>query len=606
MNPSRFSLPRLLLLILAGLIGGRVIATPETKEAKDQRLAWFREARFGMFIHWGVYAVPAGEWNGRKYDGGVEWIQSKAGIPVIDYTPLKEKFNPVKYNAEAWVQLAKDAGMKYIVITTKHHDGFCLWDSAQTDWDVASSPYKNDLLKPLADACAKHGLRLCFYHSILDWHHPEYGDKKPWQGNAATAAPDMDKYTAYMKAQLRELLTNYGPIGIVWFDGEWDNCWTHERGIDLYDYIRGLQPATIVNNRVDKGRKGMNGMNAPGEFRGDYGTPEQEIPTNGLPGQDWESCMTMNETWGYSAHDHNWKSATVLIRNLIDIASKGGNYLLNVGPTGEGEIPAPSIDRLKEIGTWMKTNGEAIHGTAASPFPRALPWGRCTTRTLPDGKSRLYLHVFAWPENHQLTVPGLANEVISANLLGGPSGAVTASRPNGNLVLTLPAKAPSPIATVIALDIVGPPLLQPVVLRANDAAILILNADDAQIDGKHLVMESFGPEPSIGFWNDTEDTFSFPVAFDKAGPQAGVLRWSCPAAAAGSRIEVQLIDKDKRVVSTLPWTVTATDGWNNFKTQPLGVLAVPATGTYTVRFIALDKPGEGVLNFASLRFQPAE
>jgi alpha-L-fucosidase len=436
---------------LAAMLSCAPPAQAETQAENDARMGWFREARFGMFIHWGLYAVPAGEWNGKKFDGGVEWIQCFAKIPTAEYTPLIEKFNPQRYDADAWVRLAKDAGMKYIVITSKHHDGFCLWDSAQTDWDVGATPYKEDLLKPLAEACAKHGIRLCFYHSIMDWHHPEWGDKAPWRGNCATAKPDMDKFTAYLKAQLDELLA-YKP-GILWFDGEWEAAWTHERGVDLYNYLRAKSPSLIINNRVDKGRDGMAGFNTGSQFKGDYCTPEQEIPASGLPGVDWESCMTMNNTWGYSAHDQAWKSTAMLVRNLIDIASKGGNYLLNVGPTAEGLIPGPSIERLQGIAAWMKVNGEAIHGTTASPFPTAPAWGRCTTRRQPDGTTRLYLHVFNWPADGRLVVTGLTKEARTASLLAKPGEALKLTSGADSLTIAVPAQAPDPIATVIVLEV---------------------------------------------------------------------------------------------------------------------------------------------------------
>jgi alpha-L-fucosidase len=440
--------------LAAGLFATQTL-TAETKAENDARMGWFREARFGMFIHWGLYAVPAGEWNGKKYGGGVEWIQSLAKIPVSEYTPLIKKFNPVKYDADAWVRLAKEAGMEYIVITSKHHDGFCLWPSAQTDWDVASTPYQKDLLQPLAEACAKHGVRLCFYHSIMDWHHPEYGTKMPWRGNAATASPDMDKFTAYLKAQLDELLA-YKP-GILWFDGEWEAAWTHERGKDLYAYLRAKDPQLIINNRVDKGRKGMAGFNSDSKFKGDYCTPEQEIPASGLPGVDWESCMTMNNTWGYSAHDQKWKSTEVLVRNLIDITSKGGNYLLNVGPTAEGLIPDASAERLKGMGAWMKAHAEAIHGTTASPFPNTPAWGRCTTRSLPNGNTVLYLHVFEWPADRKLVVKGLANQPLRASLLAKANQGLSMSSAKGDLTITVPAAMPDKLATVIALEIKGTP-----------------------------------------------------------------------------------------------------------------------------------------------------
>jgi alpha-L-fucosidase len=591
-------------LSLVGPLAPRAFA--ESPAERDARMAWFREARFGMFIHWGLYAIPAGEWNGKKSNHNAEWIQSQAAVPSAEYAGLLEKFNPIKYDPDAWVRLAKDAGMKYIVITSKHHDGFCLWDSAHTEFDVASTPYGKDLLKPLAEACQRHGIRLCFYHSIMDWHHPEYGNKEPWRGNAANPAPNMDLYTNYMKAQLKELLTGYGDIGIAWFDGEWESSWTHERGQDLYHHLRTLDPDLIINNRVDKGRQGMAGMTKPGEYKGDYGTPEQEIPANGLPGVDWESCMTMNNTWGFSAHDQQWKSTENLVHNLIDIASKGGNYLLNVGPTAEGEIPGPSIERLRELGEWMKVNAGAIHGTQASPFTRAFPWGRCTRRTLPDGNSRLYLHVFEWPANQRLELTGVANEVIGAGLLADPSQTVATNRENGKLILSLPATPPGPHASVVTLDLAGAPNIQPVAFRPGADGTLTLKAEDANLDGPTLRLETRGKETNIGYWNNPAESISFPVLFEKSGPHAFVLRWSCKPGSEGSSIEIRLLDKDKQTVSTLPWKVAPTADWQTYKSEPIGVLAIPGPGTYTLKITALDKKGEGVLNFATARLQPAE
>jgi alpha-L-fucosidase len=426
----------------------------ESPEERDERMAWWREARFGMFIHWGLYAIPAGEWNGEPVKGIAEWIQSKGEIPEDEYAVLIEQFNPVQYDADHWVQLAKNAGMEYIVITSKHHDGFCLWDSEQTEWDIASTPYRKDLLRPLAEACRKYGVKLCFYHSIMDWKHPDYGVKKFWRGNADTPAPDMDAYTAYMKAQLKELLTEYGDIGVLWFDGEWEDAWTHERGVDLDNYLREIDPSIIINNRVDKGRQGMKGMNKDGDFRGDFGTPEQEIPHEGFPGVDWESCMTMNRSWGYKASDQNWKSTEQLIRNLVDITSKGGNYLLNVGPTAEGLIPAPSVDRLQEIGDWMAINGESIHGTVASPLPE-LSWGRCTLKAEGD-TTVFYLHVFQWPEDGVLVVPGLqttSSQMACTLLADGSSLETTAA--NNLILIEVGPEAPDPIDSVIALSVEG-------------------------------------------------------------------------------------------------------------------------------------------------------
>jgi alpha-L-fucosidase len=431
--------------------------TQERPGERAQRMAWFEEARFGMFIHWGLYAVPAGEWKGRIVPGIGEWIMEKGKIPVSEYETLLQQFNPVKFDAREWVRIAKDAGMKYIVITSKHHDGFCLWPSDLTDWCIKSTPFQRDPLKELADACREAGIRLCFYYSIMDWHHPDWPKRRPWH-DKATGEPNMDRYVQYMKGQIKELITRYGPIGILWFDGEWEDPWTHERGVDLYNYVRSLQPDIIINNRVGKSRKGMDGMNKDARAVGDYGTPEQRIPPTGFgPGVYWESCMTMNNTWGYRKDDHNWKSVETLVRNLIDCASKGGNYLLNVGPTAEGLIPQPSVERLAAIGRWMKANGQAIYGTKASPF-ETLDWGRCTQKPWGIGKTRLYLHVFHWPTNGQLVVPPLANKPLRALLLA--TGQKLRFKKDGDrIVLTVPATAPDPIATVIALDIEGEPLV---------------------------------------------------------------------------------------------------------------------------------------------------
>jgi len=428
-------------------------ASAETAEQRDARMAWWRDARCGMFIHWGLYAIPAGEWQGKPVKGIGEWIQKKGSIPSEEYTPLVKQFNPVRFDADAWVRLAKAAGMKYIVITSKHHDGFCLWPSKLTDYDVQSTPFQRDILGELTAACQKHGVRMCLYHSIMDWHHLDYLPRNEWDKRPGDGA-DYDRYVRYLKGQLAELVEAYDP-GILWFDGEWEETWTHERGIDLDNYCRQLKPDVIINNRVDKGRQGMQGLTMEGDFRGDYGTPEQEIPPTGLPGVDWESCMTMNDTWGYKKDDHNWKSTETLIRNLVDITSKGGNYLLNVGPTALGEIPGPSIERLQEFGEWMETYSPAIYGTTASPCKRPA-WGRITTKAQ-GNDTRLYLCIFDWPEDGKLLLP-VGNQVKSCHLLEDEKRLFKSSGGGKEgLVIQLTGDAPNTICSVVVLDLVGKP-----------------------------------------------------------------------------------------------------------------------------------------------------
>jgi alpha-L-fucosidase len=427
----------------------------ESQAERDARMAWWRQARFGMFIHWGLYAVPAGEYRGQRVKGIGEWIQAALNIPTDAYEKLAPQFNPLQYDPDEWVRLAKSAGMKYLVITSKHHDGFGLWDSEVTTWDVAdAAPYGKDLLMPLAEACKKYGVKLCFYHSILDWHHPtQYVDpdaKNPRDGHARNRIyPDKKTdYIQFMKTQLKELITRYDP-GVLWFDGEWVSWWTEKDGKDLYNYVRSLKEDIIINNRVGKGRQGMQGLNKGPGYAGDFGTPEQEIPDTGVPGVDWESCMTMNDTWGYKFFDDNWKSTNTLIHNIIDTASKGGNYLLNIGPTAEGVFPEESIVRLLEIGEWMAANGEAIYGSMASPFAQP-EWGRYTRKT-----GLLYAHIFTWPKISKLQIPVLQDEVRKVYFLSDKAQKeVGFTQAEDSVTITLPASAPHKIVSVVVLEFV--------------------------------------------------------------------------------------------------------------------------------------------------------
>ena len=438
----------LLALSVAGCGESLRFSRTETKTmTKGDRMDWWRDARFGLFVHWGVYSVPAGTYKGERIDGIGEWIMHHGRIPVAEYEKFAGAFNPTAFDVDAWVRLARKAGMKYIVITSKHHDGFCLWDSKVTDWDIMdATPFERDILRELSQACRRQRIKLCFYHSIMDWHHPDaQAPFYPNYNDTNRSNPNFDRYVeSYLKPQLAELLTNYGPIGVLWFDGEWIQDWTEPKGKDMYDYVRGLQPAILINNRVGKGRKGMEGLSESDEYAGDFGTPEQQVPPEGLPGVDWETCMTMNDTWGFKAYDENWKSSEDLIRQLVDIASKGGNFLLNVGPTPEGLIPRESVRRLEDMGKWMAANSESIHGTTASPIGRPK-WGRCTAK----GR-KLYLHVFDWPSNGKLVVPFSREQVAQAYLLANDRRLGVAAG-GKEAVIILPNQAPDPVDSVIVL-----------------------------------------------------------------------------------------------------------------------------------------------------------
>jgi alpha-L-fucosidase len=432
---------------------------------KDQRMQWWREARFGMFIHWGVYSVPAGSWNGRQIGGIGEWIMNRAKIPVAEYQTMAEQFNPVNYDPDSWVKMAKDAGMKYIVITAKHHDGFALFETKASKWNVVDATmYGKDLLKPLAEACKKYGIKLGFYYSqAQDWNNPGgSATRKPTaEGWANPDSVIIDAYTKEHNGhwdpaqekktfaqyidnvavpQVKELLTNYGDVAVLWWDTPTDM--TNEAATKLKSQLT-LQPAIITNDRLKRPN-----------FPGDHKTPEQRIPNlKELDGTDWETCMTMNGTWGFKSYDHNYKTPETLIRNLLDIASKGGNFLLNVGPDNLGEFPKESIDILAKMGKWMKVNGEAVYGTKASPWG-LFSWGRCTKKEIKD-KTTLYFSVFDWPADGKLVIPHLNNKVVTVVLLSDGTKLKTSVSKERTLTIVLPSKTIDPIASVIKVTVTG-------------------------------------------------------------------------------------------------------------------------------------------------------
>ena len=479
-NPSRFVIAWLLvaLAVSARAQSAAAPATPPSERsavkpydaAQQQRMAWFNDARLGMFIHWGLYAVPAGQWPGRENKGRAEWIMIQEDISSPEYEKLAPQFNPVKFDAKAWVAVAKAAGMKYIVITAKHHDGFSMYDSKVSPYNiVATTPFKRDPLKELAAACKDAGIVFCVYYSIADWHHPEspaqYSQRwrDPVTGKqdndrgfhgAPKADADVKKYDAYMRDQVRELLTGYGPIGIVWFDG--GGAFRTEDRVSLLEanqmtaMIHSLQPAALINNRL--------GADA------DYGTPEQRIP-GGKTVEPFEVCMTLNGHWGYNRFDDKWKSPATVVRNIADIVSKGGNYLLNVGPTAEGEIPAEGVRILQEVGAWTAANAAAIYGAGPTPFGAELGYEdaakkdkegkpawiernewRCTTQP-----GKLFFTLLEWP-GEKFSLPTFPNKIARAYFLTDPTR--TALAVAGGAV-TLPSAAPAGLAPVLCVEIEG-------------------------------------------------------------------------------------------------------------------------------------------------------
>ncbi len=434
-----------------------VAAQPEeTKEQRDARMGWWREVKFGMFIHWGLYAVPAGTYDGKQVAGIGEWIMNRGKIPVARYAEYAKEFNPTKFNAEEWVKISKAAGMKYIVITSKHHDGFAMFHSKASTYNICdATPFKRDPLAELAAACRKEGMILGFYYSQnQDWHHPG-GDASGGHWDKAGQDGDFTKYIDDIAVpQVKEILSNYGEFpAVLWWDTP--GKISTENAAKLNAVVKALKPKIIMNNRLGGG------------FKGDTETPEQYIPAGGFKDRDFETCMTMNDTWGFKSYDDKWKSTETLINNLCDIASKGGNYLLNVGPTAEGLIPAPSVERLAQVGEWMKVNGEAIYGShpsafgyelgKAQPLPKgkkghpktvgALDW-RCTSKA-----GKLYFFLLKWP-GEKFSVKEMKGKALKAYLLADPARKPLAVAQEGDVLnVTLPPAAPGQFANVLCVEL---------------------------------------------------------------------------------------------------------------------------------------------------------
>jgi alpha-L-fucosidase len=420
-------------------------------EAEAKRIAWFRDAKFGLFIHWGLYSKMAGYWKGEMVKGG-EWAIKMNKLPIEEYRKLAQEFNPVKFNADEWVLLAKAAGMKYIVITAKHHDGFAMFKSNVSSYNIVeATPFKRDPMMELKEACDRHGMKLGLYYShAQDWNEPDaYGNN--WSfGNYKG---DMDAYLDNKSLpQIREICQQYQPA-IVWYDTP--GGMTLERAQRVANLTRSILPDVLINSRI---------FNSNNTRLWDYesGGDNEGFPQyNMVP---WELCGTMNRSWAFKKWDTDFRSVSEMLFNLIDAVSKNGNYLLNVGPTGEGEITEPYAMRLRQIGEWMKVNGEAIYGCGGTAFGTeygeyatvagekkfvAAPanW-RCTTRP-----GVIYIHILNWPKDGKLELPGLKSKIKKSDLLANPSAKIEVDQSADRIVLKLPEIAPDSIIPVIRLSL---------------------------------------------------------------------------------------------------------------------------------------------------------
>ena len=563
---------------------------------RDARMAWWRDARFGMFIHWGLYSPAGGFWDGKRYEQHyAEWIQHWAAVPCAEYArQMKPRFVPDAGFADRWAELAQEAGMSYAVMTSKHHDGFTLFNSKQPyslSNPVAGgtniSPQGRDVAREFADAMRARGLRAGFYYSLLDWQHPDAYEMAlpayPKDGHAR----DHERYKAYMRGHVEELLSNYGPLSTIWFDySDQVHQGAAWGAAQLMADMRAKQPSILVNNRLFFGLENKNG---------DYGTPEKYVPPTGLPGMDWEVNHTLNESYGFSAHDMNWKDTGTVVRLLCDIVSKGGNLLLNIGPDAQGRVPEAAQKALRGVGAWMKVNGEAIRGTTASPFQR-LPWGRATQKP-----GTLYLMVFDWPSTGVLRLP-IRNRVQGVDVLGTSATCSFAAKDADEGTMLMLPLAVDPQCTVVRVRYEGTIDPLPFAIFPSADGSITLTPHDATLEGPSIRVERVGVigdvTHNIGYWLDPAATATWPVAIGAgdAGTYRVQAELACADPAAGSMIRLQAGSSTTSPDVAVP----PTGGWQSYRSVDLGSLAL-SSGSHGLVLRASTKAGEAVANVRSIR-----
>lgn len=577
-----------LIVLIALLIGIKSIAGAQSI-TQDERMQWWRDARFGMFIHWGLYAIPAGEWEGKEIEGIGEWIMKRAQIPVVEYRELAKEFNPVKFNASDFVTTAKNAGMKYITITSKHHDGFAMFQSDASKYNIVdATPYGKDVIKALAEECHKQGLKICFYYSqSRDWNESD-GLDNDWD------FPKERNFQKYLdekvKPQLTELLTNYGPIGLIWFDTPMDI--SREQAQSLKDLVRKLQPECIISGRLGGG------------VETDYmSTGDNVIPATVVAG-DWEVPATLNNTWGFKKNDHEWKSPIALTRLLFDITAKGGNYLLNVGPTAEGVIPQESVDILNTVGNWMKMNSESIYGSQPNPFEVEFKWGNITQKP-----GKLYLGIFDWPSG-DFYLEGLENKVKKVYLLSDqnkssiPFQSFYNKELKHNIVkVELPATAPDEAVSVVILEMEGKAKVEREICQNVDGSIFLHGAlAEAKMDGKPYDLK-FTARGGGADWKDENVNLTWNFKVEKPGQYKIDListetgSHGKPLWQGGHKVKIQTSGQDVEFVVKNDFSEynPRTQYWKKIHTDG-GKISFAKAGNYTL-LLKLQKLSDGDLGF---------
>jgi alpha-L-fucosidase len=563
----------------------------QPKLAGDQHLDWFREAKFGMFIHWGPYSQLAGEYNGKKVPVGknAEWIMKELQIPADEYRNLAHSFNPVRFNADSIVNLAVKAGMKYIVITAKHHDGFAMYHSKVSEYNIVDwTPFNRDPLKELSLACREAGIKFCVYYSHReDWDHPGgYGNDWDYDNDWGPDFYDRQKFDRYLeekaKPQLKELLTGYGPLGLVWFDR---GMYTPEQGLEFVKLVHDIQPSALINGRVGHYDQ---------EFIGDY----QSMSDNGMPPggieEYWETPMTLNNTWGFSRYDTLWKSPETVIRRLVEIASRGGNFLLNIGPMGNGEIPEATVDILRKAGSWLKRNGEGIYGASANPFGE-LQWGYCTVKG-----NKLNFFIENWPPDGYLNISGLQNKVIKAYMINDPATILEVLNTGNNIQIQLPAEASDYPLSLLVLETEGFPVVVPRVVMPEGDGRYELNYLTAITNGNTVTRFNRKGGFHISKWKNPDDFTDWIVNIDKPGKFRLNISYSAIKEWEGKTFEIYVDD------IRFEKTVICTGACFEFQEFPVGYFELPKAGNVTVKIRPENASDSYLMYLRSLTLIPVD
>ncbi|WP_163400050.1 alpha-L-fucosidase [Flavobacterium fluviatile] len=550
------------------------------KISLEERMKWWEEARFGMFIHWGIYSVPAGFYKGEAQTNSAEWIMNKGKIPIAEYEKFAAEFNPTKFNAKEFVALAKQAGMKYMVITAKHHDGFSMFDSKASDYNIVdATPFKRDVLKELAKACQEQGIKFGFYYSqAQDWHHPG-GLGNTWDKDLKRVSSDQYVYEKALP-EVKQLLTDYGPIAIFW----WDTPREMTKSVvdSLYHITTALQPKIITNDRL--------GDNYPG----DHKTFERNGPRYKPEARYWELCQPISGSWGYRSDDNKFNSTETLIRNLIDQSSKGGNYLLNVSPTSEGTLKPEAVERLKDIGSWMDKNSEAIYGTQASPVTTEPEWGRITMKTV-NNKGLLYLHVYNWKEGASIPV-ALKNKVESCYLLTDKKRSFKTQTDEDGIKVALTGTAPDQVASVIVLKLQEMPNALPQKPLGQDAeGVVVLPAVKAQYENLQGPGAQYNDHTdTVGSWESETARVYWNFDITKPEEMEIIAQFS---GEKDTQIKITFNGQSKTV------TVPASGNPKRFKTVNLGCFNVTKAGKHEVSFMPVADKWHQV-NLKEVKLQP--